>query len=49
MGPVVGAGNLNPVDLKQKISTNVEHVIGRINGIAPQCISEEVCFVSIWL
>ncbi|XP_031107078.1 transformation/transcription domain-associated protein-like [Ipomoea triloba] len=41
MGPVVGAGNLNPVDLKQKISTNVEHVIGRINGIAPQCISEE--------
>ncbi|KAK4416821.1 Transformation/transcription domain-associated protein [Sesamum alatum] len=37
----VGSGSLNNVDLKQKITTNVEHVIGRINGIAPQYISEE--------
>ncbi|CAH9105798.1 unnamed protein product [Cuscuta europaea] len=41
VGPVVGAGNLNPAELKQKITTNVEHVIGRVNGIAPQYISEE--------
>ncbi|KAL3525275.1 hypothetical protein ACH5RR_013647 [Cinchona calisaya] len=41
LGPMVGGGGLNPVDLKQKITTNVEHVIGRINGIAPQYISEE--------
>ncbi|KAI3451444.1 hypothetical protein Pfo_008109 [Paulownia fortunei] len=37
----VGGGSLNNVDLKQKVTTNVEHVIGRINGIAPQYISEE--------
>ncbi|KAL0350434.1 UNVERIFIED_CONTAM: Transcription-associated protein 1 [Sesamum radiatum] len=37
----VGSGSLNNVDLKQKVTTNVEHVIGRINGIAPQYISEE--------
>ncbi|CAN4078750.1 unnamed protein product [Withania somnifera] len=41
LAPVVGAGSLNPVDFKQKIATNVENVIGRINGIAPQYISEE--------
>ncbi|CAI9110926.1 OLC1v1011036C1 [Oldenlandia corymbosa var. corymbosa] len=41
MGPMIGGGGLNPVDLKQKITTNVEHVIGRISGIAPQYISEE--------
>lgn len=41
---VVGSGALNSVDLKQKIITNVEQVIGRINGIAPQyIIAEEVC------
>ncbi|KAG9129909.1 hypothetical protein Leryth_007000 [Lithospermum erythrorhizon] len=39
--PIIGGGFLNPVDLKQKVTTNVEHVIGRINGIAPQYISEE--------
>ena len=44
LGPMVGGGGLNPVDLKQKIITNVENVIVRINGIAPQYISEEVCF-----
>lgn len=41
LGPMVGASGLNPADLKQKITTNVEHVIGRINGIGPQYISEE--------
>lgn len=42
LAPVVGAGSLNPVDFRQKVATNVENVIGRINGIAPQYISEEV-------
>ncbi|KAL6498032.1 hypothetical protein OROGR_028429 [Orobanche gracilis] len=37
----VGGGSLNNVDLKQKVNTNIEQVIGRINGIAPQFISEE--------
>ncbi|KAK3024458.1 hypothetical protein RJ639_042990, partial [Escallonia herrerae] len=41
LAPVVGGGSLNPVDFRQKISTNVEHVIGRIGGIAPQYVSEE--------
>lgn len=44
LAPVVGGGVLNNVDLKQKVTTNVEHAIDRINGIAPQYISEEVCF-----
>lgn len=41
--PPLGAagGSLNPIDFKDKVSTNVENVIGRINGIAPQ-FSEEV-------
>lgn len=43
LAPVVGGGSLNPVEFRQKITTNVEHVIQRINGIAPQFISEEVC------
>lgn len=33
---------MNPIEFKQKVTTNVEHVIGRINGIAPQYITEEV-------
>ncbi|KAL8472429.1 hypothetical protein ACS0TY_029584 [Phlomoides rotata] len=37
----VGGGGLNNTDLKQKVTTNVEHVIARINSIAPQYISEE--------
>ncbi|XP_076887806.1 uncharacterized protein LOC143538050 [Bidens hawaiensis] len=41
LAPVVGGGSLNPVEFRQKITTNVEQVIGRINGIAPQFISEE--------
>lgn len=44
LAPVVGGGSLNPVEFRQKITTNVEHVISRINGIAPQFISEEVYF-----
>lgn len=40
--PVVGGGSLNPVEFRQKITTNVEQVISRINGIAPQFITEEV-------
>lgn len=42
MAPVAGAGNLNPTEFKHKIIANVESVIGRINEIAPQCVSEEV-------
>lgn len=43
LGPVVGGSGLNPADLKQKISMNVDNVVARISGIAPQHISEEVC------
>lgn len=43
MAPIAGGSGLNPVDFKQKITTNVDLVIGRINGIAPQYLSEEVC------
>lgn len=41
--PPLGAagGSLNPIDFKDKVSTNVENVIGRINGIAPQFSEEE--------
>ncbi|XP_068325472.1 uncharacterized protein [Pyrus communis] len=41
MAPFAGGGNMNPIDFKQKVIANVEHVIGRINGIAPQYFSEE--------
>ncbi|XAR57979.1 Non-specific serine/threonine protein kinase [Bertholletia excelsa] len=41
LASVVGGGSLNPADFKQKVTTNVEHVIGRISGIAPQFVSEE--------
>ncbi|XP_022879771.1 transcription-associated protein 1-like isoform X2 [Olea europaea var. sylvestris] len=41
LAPVVGGGSLNSADLKLKVTTNIEHVIGRINGIAPSYISEE--------
>lgn len=44
LAPVVGGSSLNPVDFRQKITTNVEHVVDRITSIAPQYISEEVCF-----
>ncbi|KAE8655962.1 hypothetical protein F3Y22_tig00117012pilonHSYRG00107 [Hibiscus syriacus] len=36
-----GGGNLNLADFKHKVTTNVEKVINRISGIAPQCLSEE--------
>ncbi|XP_040962395.1 transformation/transcription domain-associated protein [Gossypium hirsutum] len=41
LAPAAGTGSLNPADFKNKVTTNVENVIGRINGIAPQCFSEE--------
>ncbi|CAO2831293.1 unnamed protein product [Amaranthus hypochondriacus] len=40
MAPVPGGG-LSPADFKHKVTTNVEHAIGRINGIAPQSLSDE--------
>lgn len=42
LAPIAGGSSMNPIEFKQKVTTNVEHVIGRINGIAPQYISEEV-------
>ncbi|XP_075655312.1 uncharacterized protein LOC142625565 isoform X3 [Castanea sativa] len=41
LAPIAGGSSMNPIEFKQKVTTNVEHVIGRINGIAPQYISEE--------
>ncbi|OMO84636.1 hypothetical protein COLO4_21911 [Corchorus olitorius] len=41
LAPAAGGGSMNPVDFKLKVTTNVENVIGRISGIAPQCYSEE--------
>ncbi|XP_058091042.1 uncharacterized protein LOC131237348 isoform X3 [Magnolia sinica] len=37
----VAAGGINPLDFEQKVTTNVEQVIARIKGIAPQYFSEE--------
>ncbi|KAA3457545.1 transformation/transcription domain-associated protein-like [Gossypium australe] len=42
LAPSAGGGSMNPTDFKHKVTTNVENVIGRINGIAPQFFSEEV-------
>ena len=42
LAPIAGGSSMNPIEFKQKVTTNVEHVIGRINGIAPQYITEEV-------
>jgi transformation/transcription domain-associated protein len=36
------AGGINPIELRQKVTTNVEQVIGRLKAIAPQCFPEEV-------
>ncbi|KAE8675736.1 hypothetical protein F3Y22_tig00111644pilonHSYRG00017 [Hibiscus syriacus] len=41
LAPTAGGGSMNPADFKHKVITNVENVIGRINGIAPECLSEE--------
>lgn len=40
--PQVATGGINPMDFEQKVTTNVDNVIGRIKGIAPQYFSEEV-------
>ncbi|KNA06133.1 hypothetical protein SOVF_183880 [Spinacia oleracea] len=40
LAPVPGGG-LTPEDFKHKVTTNVEHVIDRINVIAPQSLSDE--------
>jgi len=40
--PVGGIATLNPAELKHKVNANVEDVIKRIRGIAPQYFSEEV-------
>ncbi|KAG7584206.1 Protein kinase-like domain superfamily [Arabidopsis suecica] len=39
--PVGGIATLNSAELKHKVNANVEDVIGRIRGIAPQYFSEE--------
>ncbi|GLU19769.1 hypothetical protein SLE2022_359970 [Rubroshorea leprosula] len=41
IAPVAGGSTLNPADFKHKVTTNVDAVIGRIKGIAPQFFSEE--------
>ncbi|KAK6237341.1 hypothetical protein QUC31_002810 [Theobroma cacao] len=41
LAPAAGGGSLNPVDFKHKVTNNVDSVISRISGIAPQCFSEE--------
>ena len=41
MGPMAEGGPMNPIDFKQKVTANVEHVILRVKGIAPQNFSEE--------
>lgn len=42
MASMAAGGTMSPVDFKQKVITNVEHVITRVKGIAPQNFSEEV-------
>ncbi|PKA60897.1 Serine/threonine-protein kinase ATR [Apostasia shenzhenica] len=37
----VAAGGINQMDFEQKVTTNVENVIDRIKGMAPQFSSEE--------
>ncbi|XP_042509195.1 transformation/transcription domain-associated protein-like [Macadamia integrifolia] len=39
--PAPAGGCLSPMDLKLKVTTNVDNVIGRIKGVAPQNYSEE--------
>ena len=36
LAPIYEGRSTNPIEFKQKVTTNVEHVIGRINGLAPQ-------------
>ena len=43
IAPLVGGGgSMSSIDFKQKVTTNVDNVINRISGIAPQSFSEEV-------
>lgn len=39
--PQVATAGINQLDFEQKVTTNVDHVIDRIKGIAPQYFSEE--------
>ncbi|KAJ7953120.1 Transformation/transcription domain-associated protein [Quillaja saponaria] len=41
LAPIAGGGTMSPIDFKQKVTTNVDNVINRINGIAPHYFSEE--------
>ncbi|KAK2653180.1 hypothetical protein Ddye_013036 [Dipteronia dyeriana] len=41
MAPAAGGGNMNSIDFKNKVNTNVEGVIVRINGVAPQYLEED--------
>ncbi|MCI02516.1 transformation/transcription domain-associated protein-like, partial [Trifolium medium] len=41
MAPMAAGGTMSPVDFKQKVITNVEHVVARVKGIAPQNFSDE--------
>ncbi|KAJ0977282.1 hypothetical protein J5N97_012756 [Dioscorea zingiberensis] len=37
----IAASGIGQLDFEQKVTTNVEHVIGRIKGISPQYFTEE--------
>uniref|UniRef100_A0A2P2JR38 Uncharacterized protein MANES_01G145600 n=1 Tax=Rhizophora mucronata TaxID=61149 RepID=A0A2P2JR38_RHIMU len=41
LASVAGGGSMNPGDFKHRVTANVNRVIGRIKGIAPQFLSEE--------
>ncbi|KAL5822462.1 hypothetical protein ACOSQ3_020378 [Xanthoceras sorbifolium] len=41
MAPASGGGNTNTIEFKHKVNTNVESVIVRVNGIAPQYSEED--------
>lgn len=40
----IGGYRSNPSEFMQKISMNVEHVVERINSLAPQQVTEKVHF-----
>ena len=42
----LAGGGMNPADFKHKVTTNVDLVIGRITGISPQYVSEEVSLLT---
>ncbi|KAJ6916486.1 hypothetical protein NC652_019012 [Populus alba x Populus x berolinensis] len=43
LGPGAGGSVMSPANFQHKITTNVDNVISRITGIAPQFLSEECC------